>query len=137
MSRIQLEDDFLTMFTKMAEGNPGALTTLFALFKDTPAIDPQSALGGLGPILMLDDVGIYGSHIWILFKYICKQDIRSLVALIRAHQLGFVSTEELKMAINSEETRGTWKLDVAALVAKVEEELTEFQKTTTERTGNC
>jgi hypothetical protein len=128
MSRIQLEDDFLTMFTKMCDGNPGALTTLLALFKDTPAIDPQSALGGLGPILMLDDMGIYGSHIWILFKYICKQDICSLVALIRAHQLGFVSTEELKMAINSEETRGTWKLDVAALVAKVEEELTEFQK---------
>ena len=128
MGKITLEDDFLTMFTKMAEGNIGGLTVLMALFKETGAIDPDSALAGLGPILMMDDMGIYGSHIWILYKYICKEDLRSMVAVIRAMQLGFVSEEEIKRAIASEERGGTFELDVSSLVAQVEEQLPAFKR---------
>jgi hypothetical protein len=131
MSKIKLEDDFITMFTKMSEGNIGGLTVLMSLFKETPTIDPQSGLGGLGPILMMDDMGIYGSHIWILFKDICGENIHSMIALLRAHQLGFVSEAQLKSAINTCEMgrRGNREplFDIPAIVAKVQEELVDFK----------
>ena len=135
MSRIQLEDTVITMFTKMCDGNPGALTALMAIFKEAPTIDPQSALGGLGPILIMDDLGVYGSHIWLLFKDICKQDTRMMVAIIRAYQMGFLAESDLKNAIQACEGKRSFgteapghSLDVPALVAKVEEALVEFQK---------
>lgn len=125
MGRVQLMDTPVTAMVKMSEGVPGAVVVLSSLFAETPKIDPQSALGGLGVMLYLDDMGIYGSKIWILYKDICGQDIRSVVALIRAVQLGLLPERELKRAI-MDSFKHT--LDVPALVTKVEEELEEFQK---------
>jgi hypothetical protein len=125
MGRVTLDDTALDAMVKLAEGNIGAITVLGALYKDTPAIDPQSALGSLGPMLFMDDMGIYGSELWILFKYVCKQDTRLMVGLLRACQLGFVSEREIKTAISLQHKN---TLNVLELVAKVEEELTEFQK---------
>jgi len=58
------------------------------LFKYEAFIDPQSALAPMWTILQLDDLGIYGERIWILYKYICEQNIINLVALMRSIQLG-------------------------------------------------
>ena len=76
-------------------------------------------------MLHLDDMEIYGSHIWILYKYICKEDLRSMVALIRARQLGIISQQELKAAIAAGKKN---TLDVPAIVAQVEEQIEDFQR---------
>ena len=49
MSRIELNDNLMSIIVKMAEGNPGAATVLMELYSEAEAIDPQSAMGGLGP----------------------------------------------------------------------------------------
>lgn len=128
MGRFVLSDSPMTGMEKMSDGIPGAAVVLSAMFTEGSVIDPQAALGGLQHILQLDDLEIYGSHIWILYKYVCNQDLRSMIALIRAHQLGFVTGTELKHAIARGERREQPTLDVAGLVAQVEAELEEFQK---------
>ena len=91
MTRIELSDSVQSAIIKMAEGNPGAVRVLCELFKWSPTIDPQSALGGLGPILSLDTEGIYGSQIWVLYKDVCGQSILNVLALLRAKQMGVLT----------------------------------------------
>jgi len=96
MSIIELTDTPMDMMVKMSQGNPGAATVLGRLFSEEPAIDKDSALPSIGSILALDTYGVYGSDIWVLYKDKCGVDIRKLVMLLRACQLGFISQERIK-----------------------------------------
>ncbi len=128
-NRIGLEDDFKAMAVKLCEGNPGALNVLINLVKQEPTIDPDSAMGPYGTILSLDAMGIYGSHIWILFKYRCGESLVKLVGLLRAHQLGFVSDDTITLASQSPTT--PVELDTDALLKRVQEELPAFGQSAT------
>jgi hypothetical protein len=123
-NRIGLEDDFKAILTKLCDGNIGALNVLINLTKEEPAIDPDSALGAFGAILSLDSLGIYGSHIWILFKYRCDQSLVKLVALFRAHQLGFLNSDTIVLASQNPDT--PVELDTDALLKRVQERLPAF-----------
>lgn len=101
MSRIKLEDTFMDIMVKMSEGNPGAVTVLMELYGKAPEIDPQSLLGGLGPVMWLDTFGIYGSRIWMLYKDVCGQDVEKTNWMIRAVQLGILSETELNHRIDN------------------------------------
>ena len=103
MSKIQLTDTSVDIFQKMSEGNPGALAALMNIYKESPIIDPQSAMGGLGPILSLDTLGVYGSDIYILWSDQCHKDTREFLMLLRANQLGFVSND--KIVANAKDQR--------------------------------
>lgn len=64
----------------MAEGNPGALTAIRALMEygtDATVID----------LAHLDDMEIYGSHIWVGYKDICKFDAELFREKIRDHSI--------------------------------------------------
>ena len=91
----------MDIMIKMSEGNPGAVTVLMELYKETPETDPMSALGGLGPIMWLDTFGIYGSRIWMLYKDVCGQDVEKTNWMIRAVQLGIMSEAELNHRIDN------------------------------------
>lgn len=93
MSKIKLDDTMLSVFSKMSEGNPGAMSVLANLVKYGRYIDPYAE--SFMYILMLDERGIYGSRIWILYKDICGESIVRLMFLIRACQLGIVMTDDL------------------------------------------
>ena len=95
MTRIQLADNTMTIVTKMSDGNPGALAALCEILKLGTEIDPQGMMGGLGAILGLDTLGIYGSDIYILWSDQCHKDTRELLMLLRANQLGFVSSDKI------------------------------------------
>lgn len=125
MSRIQLSDRFMDIVHKMSDGNPGAIMVLMKLFEHNVAVDPDSALGPFGTILDLDDKEIYGSDIWVLYKDICYEDIRAVIAVMRACQLGFISRESIKSAIAEYHMH---PLDVMALIKAVEERLPRFSK---------
>jgi hypothetical protein len=107
----------------MCDGNPGGLTVLINLYKLSPSIDPDDAFGGLGPILSLDTLGIYGSRIWMLYKDVCDQSIPNVLTVLRAHQLGFLTDEDLNAAIDS----GS-KLDLQDLLKKVNGVIPDFAK---------
>lgn len=130
-SRLRLEDDLLTMMTKMSEGNPGGLTVLMQLLKDSPRIDPDAAMGPLAHIFNLDSYGIYGSHIWILFKDICGQDITKTITVLRSVQMGLLSQSKVTGAIRNVEEHQFDKslgFDIQELFVKLKEQLPNFAK---------
>lgn len=120
--RINIDMSTIDVITAMAEGNPGALRVLVEVIKATPEVDPDSALGWLGPLCTMDNLDCYGSKVWLLYKDICGQDVRHMIAVLRASQLGFVSRDAIKAAMD-----GRDQLDVPALVAQVKARLPAFQ----------
>ena len=124
MSRIKLEDTEFSAAMKMGEGNPGAILVCAMMLKRGGEIDPDDFAGGLGPLLSMDTLGIYGSRIWMLYKDVCGEDLRVTCAVLRAHQLGYISSGALKDAIDNYGEG----IDVPALVEKVEERLPNFQR---------
>ena len=64
---------------KLADGNPGAMRVLFELMKYHP--DGQLIL------TKFDDLGIYGSLIWLCYKDLLNFDIAKLFDLLRTNKL--------------------------------------------------
>ena len=125
MSRIGLGDTQISIFLKMSDGNPGALSVMMQLLEKGGQIDPDSFMGGLGAILSMDTLEIYGSEIWMLYKDVCGENIVNMCAVLRAHQLGYITYNQIKHAINN---RGEG-LDVASELKKVKERLPKFGAT--------
>ena len=96
MSKIELKDNIMSAMIKMSEGNPGAARAMMEICTKGSAIDPQGAMGGFGAIMLLDTWEIYGSSIYVLFNDKCKGDVRRMMLLIRAAQLGHISHTRLQ-----------------------------------------
>lgn len=129
MSRIQLRDTLADVVTKMSEGNPGALDAMSRIIKEHNAIDPQAAMGGMGAILLLDTWEIYGTAIYILFNDKCDRDIRRMLVLMRATQLGFFPSNRLKeMAADQMRQVNLTEEEWADLDKEVCEALKEFAR---------
>ena len=129
MSRLSLSDTFLEIMVKLAAGNPGALSVIMELYKQTTTIDPAAGLGELHYLLFLDDMDLYGDRIWILFKYICGSDIVKTIAVLRGYQLGFVSKNAIKAAVEQvRDHAGEPNLGVDDILAKVKAQLPDFGK---------
>jgi hypothetical protein len=120
--RIDLNDSAMSAAIKLAEGNPGAITAIVKMMEEAPAIDPDSAWGSFGPLIALDSAGIYGSHIWMLWKDVCGQSAVNAETLFRASQLGIISQSSVRDAASE----GRHSFDFPALLAKVREELPNF-----------
>jgi len=120
--RIQLTDSTMDVVMKMGEGNPGAITVIMSLLKDAAKIDPDNWMPGLGEILSLDSLGIYGSKIWMFYKDVCKENLTKMCAVMRGHQLGFLTKDAIKVAI---ENYGKG-IDVDDILKKVKEQLPNF-----------
>lgn len=89
-------DTPLDIIVKLSVGNPGATTVLADGFLLAPVFDPDAGEWAGFPFLLdFDDMGIYGSDIWVLYKYVCGQSREDLSTLLRARQLGFISKEEI------------------------------------------
>jgi len=125
MTKLDLNDSVEDIMIKMSEGNPGAISVCMMLYTKGGAIDPDDWLGGLGGVLSLDSLGIYGSKIWMLFKDVCKQDLVKTSAMLRAWQLGFVPKATLLHAIDNYGAG----IDTDALLAQVQERLPAFGQT--------
>lgn len=122
--RISFDMSIQDMLFAMSDGNPGALTVLMNLVSNEASIDPDCALVGIGSILGLDSCGIYGSRIWCLFKDVAGQDLRKTIGLLRAVQLGFLSNEDLDVAIDNY-GRG---VEVDKIISMVEDRLPNFMR---------
>lgn len=120
-------DSIVDTVVKLAEGNPGAVTVISQLLKDSPSIDPDSAFAGYGPLLMLDSMGIYGSEIWILYKNVCLENLHQMVLLLRSVQLGFVTWNEVYDELDDPHTVGLKHRPWAELNAKVCDRLEGFK----------
>ena len=122
MTRITLEDDGMSAVIKMVDGNPGATMVCANIIKQGESIDPDAFMGGLGTILWMDTLEIYGPKIWMLFKDVCGEDLVKMLGLLRAVQLGFLSEAKLHIAIDNY-GKG---IEVDDLLNQVQEQLPEF-----------
>ena len=121
-SKIGLNDTGMDMFVKLSEGNPGALSVCVQILKKNAQIDPDALGGGMFTLLGLDDLGIYGSRIWMLYKDVCGTDLINTLGVLRGYQLGYITESELNHAIDN---RGDG-LDVDDVVGRVRERLPNF-----------
>lgn len=129
MGRITLDDNMQEVMVKMADGNPGAAVVLAVMMKYGEAIDPDSLIpGGLATILDLDDMGIYGPRIWMLYGDVCGDDIIKTMGVLRGRQLGFISADEINHAIDN---RGQG-LAPDDILQQVQERLPNFGQATPE-----
>lgn len=124
--RIKLQDTLSEVIFKMSDGNPGALTAIMALFESNVRVDPDDWMGPLGSIMSLDGYGIYGTDIYILWSDICDKNIVHMIAVLRAAQLGYVSSEVIKDAVSRQDYSGRELLDIDDLYKKVKERLPDF-----------
>jgi hypothetical protein len=95
-ARIDWNDSALDVATKMAGGNPGALSVLTRSFLQSEKIDPANAFGQFGMAVLLDQVEMYGPNIWVLYKDVADSNLATLHGILRAVQLGFSSPKELR-----------------------------------------
>jgi hypothetical protein len=123
--RIKLTDSTMDVLMKMAEGNPGALTTCLQLIQ-SDRIDPDAFMGGLGKILDLDRMGIYGTDIYVLWSDICDCNTAKLITVLRAAQLGVVSDKTIADAASRQDYSGKGMIDITDLYRKVRKALPGF-----------
>ena len=129
MCRIGLNDNMLDILTKMSDGNPGAISAMMGIIEKHDVIDPQAMLGGVGAIMLLDTWKIYGSDIYILCKDKCGGDLRRVLMLMRATQLGLFSQGKLQqMAADQTRSVNLTKEEFLDLDQKVCGQLDDFAK---------
>lgn len=95
-SRIGLTDTHISAIAKMSDGNPDALSAMMQIMQEHDNIDTEAMFGGLGAIMLLDTWEIYGSDIYVLFNDKCDRDVRRMLLLMRATQLGLFSESRLR-----------------------------------------
>lgn len=93
MTKIDLNDSFIDIITKMSEGNPGAITVLMGLLKGAPE--------NVFLVLDLDTLGVYGSRIWMLYKDVCKEDMEIMRSLLFRWQTGKFTEHQINHAIDN------------------------------------
>lgn len=120
--RLELSDSVIDAVVKMSDGNPGAARVCMELLTEGKQIDPDAFLGGMGNLLSLDTLSLYGSSIWMLYKDVCGENLIKTCAVLRGHQLGYVSRGDILHAINN---RGDG-LDPDVILAQVQERLPQF-----------
>ena len=126
MNRITLCDNAKSAVIKMCEGNPGAITALMEILKCAKQVDPDDFMGGLGKILALDTLEIYGTNIYVLWNDICDRNTSKMIAVLRANQLGFISDQILKDACHRQDRSGREIIPVEDLYVKVVERFPRF-----------
>ena len=120
-----MHDSVMDAAAKMSDGNPGAITVILRMIEEGDKIDPQSWSGGLGAILHMDTNKIYGPRIWMLYKDVAGENLTTMLALLRATQIGVISAQDLDKAIDSYGEG----LDVPAIETMVRDRLPEFGRT--------
>lgn len=129
MTRLELTDTGISAVVKMAEGNPGAISALSEIMKNAKNIDPQAFAGYLGVFLSLDAYGIYGTSIYILYNDKCNKDVRRMMMLLRATQLGLFLPMKLKeLAADQSRQINLTEAEFLELDQKVCEQLVEFER---------
>lgn len=124
-NRIQLGDTTMVAVMKMADGNYGAMDALMKLLQ-SDHVDPDNLLGGIGVILNLDTLQIYGTDIYVLYSDICDKDIVKMIAVLRATQMGWFDSSVLKDACGRQDYSGRQMVPVEDLYIKVKTGLPKF-----------
>lgn len=116
---------------RLAGCNPGAITVCANILLHAQEIDPDAAMGGVLHLLRLDSMNIWEERIWGLYRDVCGRNLKKVIAVIRANQLGQlagVTGDVLRQAIDSRnrDEDGNVMIDTDAVIAAVKERLPNF-----------
>ena len=123
-----LNMNMMDAIAKMSDGNPGGLTVMADLIKLNPIVDPDDAMGSWGVLFSLDNLDCYGSDIWVLFKDIYGSDHVKVLGVLRAIQLGKISSSVVSTQIQGCQNREAPTLDVDDLLKQVMADLPNFNQ---------
>lgn len=87
-TRLTENDTLMDTITKMSGGNPGAVTVMTKLLTRNPAT-----------IFWLDQLEIYGSSIWKLYRVACHCSIQATITVIQAAKAGLIATPTIHSAM--------------------------------------
>lgn len=111
----------------LVDGNPGAATAVAALvLAARDGIDPGQPFGAHGPLFALDELELYGSDIWVLYKDVCGMDAVKFMALLRGWRLGVVRKEQLVAASLGMTPLGVAPLNPSHVLEQVKAQLPRF-----------
>lgn len=96
MSHITKSDTLESAILNLADGVGAAIEILAAIVNQGPDNDLEAKAGGIGYLLLLDEIGIYGTDIYILYRDKCQSDLKRLLLLLRATRQGVYSASKLK-----------------------------------------
>ena len=127
--KLKLEDSPQEMIAKMTDGNIGAIAAMMQIMENCTEIDPQNAPGLFGILASFDDMELYGTDIYVLWSDKCGRDVRRLLMLMRAVQLGFFDQGKfIEMGKDQSRQINLTEEEFADLDKRVCEELEEFAK---------
>jgi len=123
--RIRLTDNSSAAIALMADANYGAWLRMAKIITQGPIIDPDTQ-NSLEPIKALDEMGIYGKAIFILFEDICYGDLPKTLAVIKAVHVGLLDKDVLKDACSKEDCSGRNLVPVFKLYDQVKQQFPNF-----------
>ncbi len=122
MRRISLYDSIEHIIIAMSQGNPGAMNVLLQMFApDTPGVNFFPFSERVLCVMFLDEIGIYGTDIYVLYNDICDRDILKAFAVIKATQEGDFPSATLKDACHRQDYSGREMVPVNDLLATIKE----------------
>jgi hypothetical protein len=93
IERINWTDSVPDAVAKIAEGNIRA-AVLYGPDETLRRNRPFELPKVIGPVMLLDSLGIYGPNVWVIFKDVCEQNHARMLAVLRATQLGMLSSAD-------------------------------------------
>ncbi len=91
MSKIKLNDDINDIIVKLSDGNPGAMSMLFGIIKHKE----DDFVDLLSIFLTIDKMGLYGSHLYMLWNDCCNRDTEKTIQVIYAYQKGLIKESDI------------------------------------------
>lgn len=122
--RIKL-DMMADVIMVVSGGSPEAMSVCIEILKNGDKIDPDLFAGGLGSLLMLDTLGIYGSRLYMLWNDVCKRSVGRMIAVLRANQLGQLAGVDSKTLNHAIDNCGVG-INLDAVVEAVKNRLPNF-----------
>ena len=86
-TRIDVEDNIMTVVMKMSEGNPGCMQFLMQFIKTIPEATMF--------ILHFDSLGLYGSRLYMRWNDCCGRDCEKVAEVMRKRCAGELTGEEI------------------------------------------
>lgn len=111
----------------MGEGFPGAIAVCMELLKHGEQIDPDAELGGLSFLPLLDSLNIRGWRLYALWKDVCNKDVRNMMAVLRAYNLGRLAGIDEKTLQHAIDNQGEG-IDLDTVMSAVQERLPKFNR---------
>ena len=109
------KDSLKDILMKMTLGNPGSVYCLMELVTRTSDIDKSKNkfqdIRNMEYLKELVDLNIVGTDIDALYKDICGKDLPSVIAVLKAVQLGLISKEVIQDACSRRDNTGVRMLD--------------------------